>query len=756
MASLNWFRSSGLRGFQMLPRLLAAVISVCAFSSRGEGAAPASRPATAAATEAGPAAGTPRWRAMPLRSQLEFQAGRIGGEGLQHLHGLARSVSQPDIIYLAHDCGQFWRSTDNGLTWRKCLGIGCWPTAAQSVEVDPADPNVVVGMLESGWNYLVADFEGLYRSTDGGQTWRHALKTKAPQQHFHQHNIAFDPSSVAPGGARRWYASFADNAIFRSEDGGATWTSVAELAGIKPLYAVHAHPSDGKTVYIASGGGLLVSRQRGADPRPLGDLPPGEVSAVAIHPTQPRRIWAVVKGKGLYESADGGETFSLLKEWNAAWFFINPGHPRVMYLLGRERESLVSADGGKTWEPIHVELPLGWPGRWQSAIAEDLSGVLPDGRDPNGAVAFSRARLWRTGDGGRNWIDSSTLFTGYAWGFGPGGVAFHPQDANRFMLSCFDAGPIWTGSRGDWFERRIAPPNWSFHKQISWTGSYHAEYQPAPDSRTIVATIGNYLTAKLMRSTDEGLSWTLVGDANDHHHFFLAFHPGDPNWVFSDGQFSRDGGATWQPVPFLEKRGGEIMGLAASRPDTLYAILGGGREIVRSDDRGQTWRSYAKTDWPLTGLRGLPTFCVDGRDANVVYALAGDGDLARFDGVKWRSLGVLKLAGAGAAENEKVNLATHNMVNMVAFDPRRPEILYATTNTGGLPYVFRSRDAGTTWEDITSNLPRNGRGGLVVSPHTGELFHGTLFGTWIYPPPYAASRTIYDKLRDDPAQPGPH
>jgi hypothetical protein len=160
------------------------------------------------------------------------------------------------------------------------------------------------------------------------------------------------------------------------------------------------------------------------------------------------------------------------------------------------------------------------------------------------------------------------------------------------------------------------------------------------------------------------------------------------------------------------------------------------RDLFRSDDRGATWRPYAKVDWPLNGLSSMPTFAVDPRDANKVYSLGADRDLASFDGAVWRSLGVLKLAGRDH----------QNFVEAVAFDPRHPEIMYADTATPGLPYVFRSLDGGSTWEDISANLSRQGRGGLVVNPHTGELLHGSVFGTWIYPPPYGSPNAIYHKL----------
>ena len=86
---------------------------------------------------AGAACAEPEWRVMPVRSQDEYGLGMIGGENTQHMHGTARSESHPDVIYMAHDCAQTWRSSDSGATWRKSLCRGMHLTASQSIEVDP-------------------------------------------------------------------------------------------------------------------------------------------------------------------------------------------------------------------------------------------------------------------------------------------------------------------------------------------------------------------------------------------------------------------------------------------------------------------------------------------------------------------------------------------------------------------------------------------------------------------------------------------
>ncbi len=96
----------------------------------------------------------------------------------------------------------------------------------------------------------------------------------------------------------------------------------------------------------------------------------------------------------------------------------------------------------------------------------------------------------------------------------------------------------------------------------------------------------------------------------------------------------------------------------------------------------------------------------------------------------------LKLAGG-------IELGNH--VGAVVIDPRHPGIIYAGTRSAGLSYIWRSVDGGENWKDISCDLPRSGVYALAVHPLTGDLMHGTPYGTWLFPPPYASPHSIYMK-----------
>lgn len=687
------------------------------------------------------------WRVMPIRSEVEFQQGKIGGEAEQHCHGIARSGSEPNIIYLSHDACQTWKSTDGGQTWHKSLGIGLYLTDGQSIEVDPVDPNIVFLIVAHSHNWLAENYEGIYRSRDGGDTWQLVLHSDtnfdSALHRIYRHNIAYDPSTATVSGASRWYVAFPNNALFRSDNSGDDWTFVAGLAGHSIVYAVQTHPDDGQTVYLASDQGLYVSSSQGTSIQPLGNLPAGAVSSVQVNPAEPNILYATVKNTGLYRSVDAGATFSLLRGFDAARVFMNPGYPDTLYLVGTSSNTIITHNAGTTWIEDMVTVPAPGLGRdgsdWKSRIAGEVSGIVPNPDDPDEAVAFSRATIWKTTDGGHTFVDSSTLFTGYSWGWWNHGAAFDRHDPNRFAFFNMDVGMSVTTTGSDYFDRRNDQA-WQWYTQgfISWIGAYAGDIQPIPGSKVIVASIGNYFDTELMRTANEGLTWQLVTQDSEQN-LFIAFHLDDPNIVYAGNKISHDAGQTFSRIDFGTFNGinPSILGMCLANPDTIYAMDSDRYRILRSDDRGTTWYLYTQPGWSFRRLDPLPTFAACPADCNKVYTLNGSYDLAVYDGSSWRSTGVLALA-SGSELN--------NFVRTVVIDPRHPEIIYAGTFSAGLPCIFRSIDAGFTWQDITYNLPRAGMSAMSVNPYTGELFRGGVYGTWVFPPPYVSDNLIYDKL----------
>ncbi|MEN8228377.1 MAG: T9SS type A sorting domain-containing protein [Bacteroidota bacterium] len=680
------------------------------------------------------------WQVLPIRSRLEFEVGRYGGEGEQHPHSIARSLNNPDYIYLSQDVGGCWRSRDAGNSWQKTLDRGLFLPFGQSIQVDPSFPDIVFLTVSHSWFQQGSPNEGLYRSTDGGDTWEHVLHTdvnyNSGMHRRHRQNIAYDLSRADPAfPAERWYVAFPKNGLFISHDAGDTWSGpVSSLAGHDIVYFVQPHLSDGKTVYVGSSEGLFISDSLGYDLQAFGDLPSGEVSSIAINPQNELEIYATIRNGSLYKSENGGLNFTEIMWGTHSKVVLNRGFPDKIYLVGMNKESFFSDDGGTTWMPFGTVSTFPGLGRetgWRRWIDGDLSGVVPNPKDADEFVAYSRSTLFKSTNGAETIEESATGFTGNAWSWWTDAAEFDRFDPDRFAFFNNDVGMRITLSGGDYFEENTNPNAWNWYQQgkIGWLGTYSGDFHPVESSQLIVASIGDYFRTQLMRSTDNGSSWQLVteGDHNSDYHLFIAFHPEDPDYVYAGNKISEDAGRTFTKINFpAEFQDPTIVGMCYAYPDVVYAMDRPRTHLLRSVDRGATWQVYASPGWEFRNFDSLTMFAADPSDSSKVYTFDAHSDLALFDGTSWTSFHILDLAGG----HKGINL-----VRAVTVDPNFPDIIYAGTFEAGLSCIFRSVDGGDNWEDITHNLPRGGISAIKVNPHTGELYRGSCNGTWIFPAP---------------------
>jgi hypothetical protein len=679
-----------------------------------------------------------QWRVLPIRSQQEYELGMAGGEGEQHPHSIARCPGHPERLYLSQDVAGAWRSDDGGVTWRKCLDRGLHVNAGQSIEVDPVDPDIVFIVVDNSWNWLAPEYEGLYRSSDGGSNWSLVLQTavnfSSGSHRMYQHNVACDLSSAGGGAAQRWYVAFHDNGLYRSDDGGVGWSAqpVSSLSGYASIFVVRAHPVDGRTVYVGTEQGLLVSDSLGIGLHALGNLPTADVTSLEIDPGQPSRVWATVRGDGLYRSEDAGTTFTEVRDLDVARVFMNPGFPRYLYLVGNDRNSEVTHDGGGSWQPIGAATTFPGLGRetgWRRWIDGNMCGVVPSALDSLDAVAYSRSTIFRTADGGGLFAESATGWTGNAWSWWNGAVAFDRLDSNRIAFFCNDVGMKITLNGGNWFEPATNNQAWGWYQagDIGWLGTYAGDFRPVPGSQHIVQAIGDYWSTVLCRTSDNGQLWELIPTASEPDiNLFVSFHPDDPDWVYAGNKLSQDGGLTFTTIDFGPADRPSMVGMCAAYPDVVYAMDYNRRNLLRSRDRGRTWSGYVSPGWSLSRMDRLPTFAADPSDSLRVYTLDASGDMAVYDGTGWTSLHVLDSVGG----------PDFNFVRTVAVDPAHADILYAGMFASGEACLYRSQDRGVTWEDVSANRPRTGLGAMAVNPHTGELYTGSCIGTWILSAPY--------------------
>jgi hypothetical protein len=710
------------------------------------------------------------WRVMPVRSQGEFTRKEPGGRAEQWLQGAARCVADPKVIYLSHDCSVIWRSRDGGKTWEKPLSHGLLLSHGQSIEVDPVDCDRVVIVVDAASNYKNTAFTGIYLSEDGGEHFKLVQHGPTVHSRRYEHDIAFARASADQKGALTWYAALYNEStepdhdksgLYRSDDRGVTWKPLASLTQHYPVYEVQVSPGDSDVLLVATGSGLLASADGGATLAPAGDLPAGEVTSVAFSPEDAKVVYAVARGSttsGLYRSKDGGKTFGPVKAGDslqqsvlgdARRVFVHPTDGGVLYVIPQGssggRTAIRTDDGGATFSTASISLPddvKAW--RWGLNITGSFAFLLMSAADSRDVVAQSGgAALYRTTDG-EVFVNGSTLYTGANCGGQNYSIGFDAADPERFAVGHQDIGMYLTENGADWFVSRGVPHAWVGQGLIAWSSQWTLDINPAQTDH-IVGVTGTSFERKVLRTVDAGLNWT-IAESQSGTYFRVVHHPYDPKLVFAGGRVSQDGGASYTPLPIpsaLHDNDLQVMDLCRAQPDVVYTASRTGKRILRSVDRGKTWSLYVQVPASIAPYDPYITFAVDPSRCDVIYTLDAQGDLARYDGKGWTSLGVLK--------NVTAPKGYFVYVRSVKVDPHHPEVLYASVFGAGIPSAFRSTDTGATWEDISLNRFRQGFNGFNISPHTGEVFVGGCSGTWVLPPPYPTRDGIYEKLVPRPS-----
>ncbi|MDD5192564.1 MAG: hypothetical protein PHH54_01510 [Candidatus Nanoarchaeia archaeon] len=703
------------------------------------------------------------WRAVIVKSQEDYEQNRLPGEGMQCAHSMVRSYSNPEYIYWALDCGQGWRSRNGGETWERFLSKGLGTFFGQSIEVDPANPKTVFITVDNNWRTDEIYYEGLYKSTDMGDNWEFVLSVYYNESNtLYKHNIAYALSSVSNGKAMIWYAAFANVSLYKSINGGNNWSLSTNLTNHAPIYALYVHPEHSDILYLGSKLGLYRSTNGGLTLSPLGNLPSGEVTSIQINNQNPNEIYAVVKDNGLYKSTDGGASFSLLRAHNySRGCFINQGYPEIIYFTTGQN-LYVSEDGGITWNNLayHPREGLGRETGFGSKMDWGSSAIIPNSNNKCEAVGYGQCYLWKTTNC-TDFYHANNLFSGYAWTCRDG-IFFDYNNSERVGSFGADMGLFISKNGGIYYEILKTPYN-ILASSYGFAGNSNDLKAGAfqPGTSTIVASGGNIWgrgALGIIWSPDNDGPWettTLGGQLwnvsksllGSYRNYF--YNPDNPNELFVSDIKSNDGGKTFYNVSFLADNDLEIYGMCKSNPNILYALNNAGTSIYRSDNRGENWYLYVA---PGITMGNEIVFEVDPVDCNKIYTFHSATDLASFNGSSWKLFNLTSYMRSLPENEGLVSLyptdwnwqKAYPNIGSVIVDPNNNSIIYATVTHAGVEPVYRSMDGGDTWEDISYNLPRAGYGPVFsINPHSGEIFVSSCSGTWVFPPPYNQTTTMY-------------
>jgi photosystem II stability/assembly factor-like uncharacterized protein len=630
----------------------------------------------------------------------------------------------PRTFYMGTVGGGVWKSSNAGHTWSPIMDSQ--PVASiGAIAVAPSDPNTVyVGSGEADMRSNIQHGNGMYKSTDAGATW-----TRIGLEDSRQiGRIVVDPKdskTLLVAALGHAYAPNDTRGVYRSTDGGATWTrtlfkdrdtGAIDLASDASMRTVYASLWQTRrppwSVYPPSygpGSGLYKSTDGGVTWTPLvGHGFPAEglgKIGLAVAPSEPSRVYAIVDAKagGLYRSDDGGANWKLADKdariWDRGWYFchvtVDPKNADQVYVS--DTAFYRSTDGGTTFTAIKG-----------SPDGDDFQGLWIDPTEPSRMILTSDQGAVVSIDGAKTWS---------SWFNQPTAQFYHVATDNAFPYRLFgaqqDSGAAMIVSRSA--HVGIQERDWRPINAGGESGTI------APDPRDINLLYGNtavreYLDTAQTRSVSPTTARAGVWRAEWTQP--LAFGPDHALYTANQVVFrSRDNGAHWQTIsrdlsrphagipatldPTTAKDAdgpeprGVVYALAPSplRANTLWAGTDDGL-VHLTRDGGKTWRNVtppAVTPWSHVDAIEASRF--DERTAYVAvdrHRLDDDTPyvyVTHDAGRSWRSA----VTGIGPASH----------VWVVREDPRRRNMLYAGTETG----VYVSFDDGTAWQSLRLNMP---------------------------------------------------
>ncbi|HMD87206.1 MAG TPA: glycoside hydrolase [Terriglobia bacterium] len=622
--------------------------------------------------------------------------------------------NQPNVFYMAQVNGGVWKSDDYGRTWNPIFD----DQATQSVgaiAVAPSDPNIIY--VASGEGLQRPDLsvgDGIYKSTDAGKTWTH-LGLRDGQQIPALVIDPRDPNRLFAAVLGHPYGPNEERGLYRSTDGGQKWDKVlqgAESVGASDIVSDPSNPDvlyaclwrarqgpweDGNS-YGGAGGGIFKSMDGGDTWNRLsGGLPEDLVQAyVAIAPSDPRRLYsslADTHGTHIYRSDDAGAHWTQITTdtrpsvriggGDLAVPKVDPKNPDVVYTT-----SLVtwrSNDGGKTWTGIR-----GAPG------GDDYQNIWINPDNPNTILLVSDQGAIVTVNGGETWS---------SWYNQPTAQLYHVIADNEFPYRVYggqqESGSVGISSRGN--DGEITFREWHPVGVIEY--GYVA---PDPLHPHIVYGAGRSEVSKFDWTTGQVQNLTPIvlrsGKYRTDRTEPIIFSPVDPHVLYFAANVlfqTNNGGVSWQTIsPDL------------TRPQPgIPASLG---DLAAKDENA------AKVRGVIYAL--APSF----KDINTLWAGTDDGLvwITRDGGKNWSNITPPELT----PWSKVTQISASHFDNDTAFasvSRFRIDDLH--------PYLYRTHDAGKTWQKTVAGLPDAGPVDTVREDPVakGLLFAGTENGVWV-------------------------
>jgi photosystem II stability/assembly factor-like uncharacterized protein len=654
---------------------------------------------------------------------------------------------RPKEAYFGAVGGGLWKTIDNGQNWMPVTDDQITSASVGAVAVSESNPDIVfIGTGESCIRGNIMPGDGVYKSTDAGKTWKHVgFKNSDAISKIRIHPT--NPNIVFVADFGKYSVPSEERGVYKSTDGGSTWRKVLDRGPNTGAVDIEIDQTNPNIMYAAmweayrkeyqmsSGGpgsGLFKSTDGGEHWTEITrnpGMPSGLVGKIGIALTaaNPNRVYALIENEpdgGLYRSEDGGAHWAFISgdheiRQRAFYFTHIAGDPKnadVLYALNVSFYK--STDGGKTITAIrgsHSDNHDLW-------VDPDNTEHLVLGNDGGGAVSA---------DGGKNWSaeDYSTaqLYHVVATANVPYDLCGAQQDDGTI---CVHAAPATAGGRGG---RGGPPPAQTMADTYGAGGSEDGYIATDPTNPDVFYSGGNNgsFLIRLNRRTGE------QREVNPYPREFsgeesailkerwqwtypIIFSPVNPKILYTGSQHlwsTTNGGQSWtQLSPDLTRHDPKTMGVSGgpithdmNGPEVYGVIFAIGPSkrttnvIWTGSDDGLIYvTKNAGKAWTNVTPKSMPDF---GR-VSIIDASAFDSASA-YAAVKRPLLDdqspyIFRTHDFGKTWTKIVNgIAPNDYVHSVREDPKRRGLLYAAAQHG----MYISYDDGDHWESLSLNLP---------------------------------------------------
>ena len=633
------------------------------------------------------------------------------------IHDVEALPNDPSTIFVGTASGGLWKSTNRGQSWRNVFADMPVSTFGD-IAISRSNPNVMyAGTGEQNNRQSTSYGNGVYRSDDGGETWRHlGLEETRHTGKIQIHPT--DPDIAYVGALGNLWAASDDRGVYKTTDGGRSWEKILFVDEYTGIVDMVIDPSNPATVYAATyqrlrrawgfngggpGSGIYKTTDGGRNWNRLeGGIPDGDLGRIglAISESNPQVLMALIEHadqdqQGTYRTENGGLIWERVSSQNIrpmyySHIFIDPTNEDRVYTLATR--SAVSNDGGRTFTPIAIA-PT-----YDVGIHADHHALWIDPNDPEHLYLAGDAGLNESYDGGINFrrLNNFPIAQFYAIGVDmrdPYWVYGGLQDNHSFM------GPSetrrWTGIvNDDWMQNGFgdgmywqADPSDSRYSYGSSNGGSYFRY----DTRT-----GDMQDISPPAPLGERyrFDWTSPMMLSQH----------DPNVLYVAGNrffTSNNRGSSWERTEDLSRQ------IDRDRLE-LMGVRGSDIAISRNDGTGSFGEAVTLDESPI--------------DPAILWVGFDDGNLqvSRDRGASWTEV-----------SRNVPGIADGTYVSRITASATARGTAYATFDghrDGDFrPFVFRTTDFGMSWEPLHATLPELGVVNVIVehpdNPHT--LFLGT-------------------------------